>query len=83
MWHDFTRISAQRHITLQILAGNFLEIKPRSWESLVMLESYSVLADLERKYPDRETTRLNYTLYTFHSFETLEVKWQFIDSCSH
>ena len=24
---------------------------------------------------DRETTRLNYTLYAFHSVETLEIKW--------
>ena len=51
--HDFIDIVEtlqQRDITLQILAGNFLEIKPRSWESLVMLESYSVLANLERKY---------------------------------
>ena len=51
--HDFIDIVEtlqQRDITLQILAGNFLEIKPRSWESLVMLESYSVLANLERNY---------------------------------
>ncbi|MEM7761871.1 MAG: recombinase family protein [Cyanobacteria bacterium P01_A01_bin.40] len=45
---DIVETLQQRDITLQILAGNFLEIKPRSWESLVMLESYSVLANLER-----------------------------------
>lgn len=47
---DIVQTLQQRNISLQILAGNFLEIKPRSWESLVMLESYSVLANLERKY---------------------------------
>lgn len=45
---DFVETLQQRDITLQILGGNFLEIKPRSWESLVMLESYSVLAHLEQ-----------------------------------
>ncbi|MGK7899167.1 MAG: recombinase family protein [Xenococcus sp. (in: cyanobacteria)] len=45
---DIIQTLQQRDITLQILAGNFLEIKPRSWESLVMLESYSVLANLEQ-----------------------------------
>ncbi|ELS02693.1 site-specific recombinase, DNA invertase Pin [Xenococcus sp. PCC 7305] len=39
----------QRDIGLQILAENFSEIKPHSWESQVMLESYSVLANLERR----------------------------------
>ena len=47
---DIIQTLQQRDISLQILAGNFLEIKPRSWESRVMLESYSVLANLERKY---------------------------------
>ncbi|NJK58783.1 MAG: recombinase family protein [Pleurocapsa sp. SU_5_0] len=47
---DIVETLQQRDITLQILAGNFLEIKPRSWESLVMLESYSVLVNLERNY---------------------------------
>ena len=45
---DIIETLQKRDITLQILAGNFLEIKPRSWERLVMLESYSVLANLER-----------------------------------
>ena len=45
---DIVETLQQRDITLQILGGNFLEIKPRSWESLVMLESYSVLANLEQ-----------------------------------
>ena len=45
---DIVQTLQQRDITLQILGGNFLEIKPRSWESLVMLESYSVLAHLEQ-----------------------------------
>ncbi len=39
----------QRDISLQIISGNFSEIKPHSWESKVMLESYSVLANLERR----------------------------------
>lgn len=47
---DVIQTLQPRDISLQILAGNFLEIKPRSWESRVMLESYSVLANLERKY---------------------------------
>lgn len=47
---DIIQTLQQRDISLQILAGNFLEIKPRSWESRVMLESYSVLTNLERKY---------------------------------
>ena len=45
---DILQTLQQRDITLQILGGNFWEIKPRSWESLVMLESYSVLAHLEQ-----------------------------------
>ncbi len=39
----------QRDISLQIISGNFSEIKPHSWESKVMLESCSVLANLERR----------------------------------
>ena len=47
---DIIQTLQQRDISLQILAGNFLEIKPRRWESRVLLDSYSVLANLERKY---------------------------------
>ena len=47
---DIMQTLQQRDIGLQILAGNFSEIKARSWESQVMLESYSVLANLEHKY---------------------------------
>ena len=39
----------QRDISLQIISGNFSEIKPHSWESKLMLESCSVLANLERR----------------------------------
>ena len=45
---DIIQSLQQRDITLQILARNFLEIKSPSWEYLVMLESYSVLAHLEQ-----------------------------------
>jgi DNA invertase Pin-like site-specific DNA recombinase len=47
---DIMQTLQQRDIDLQILAGNFSEIKARSWKSQVMLESYSVLANLEHKY---------------------------------
>ncbi len=46
---DIMQMLQQRDIGLQILAENFSEIKPHSWESQVMLESYSVLANLERR----------------------------------
>jgi len=39
----------QRDISLQIISGNFSDIKPYSWQSKVMLESCSVLANLERR----------------------------------
>ena len=39
----------QRDIGLQIISGNFSDIKPHSWESKVMLEVCSVLANLERR----------------------------------
>ncbi len=32
---------------------------------------------------DGETTKLDHTLYAFHSFKTSKIKWQFIDSSSH
>lgn len=47
---DIMQTLQQRDIGLQILAGNFSEIKPHSWSSQVLLESYSVLANLEHKY---------------------------------
>ena len=46
---DIMQMLQQRDIGLQILAGNFSEIKPHSWESRVMLEVCSVLANLERR----------------------------------
>ena len=46
---DIMQMLQQRDIGLQILAENFSEIKPHTWESQVMLESYSVLANLERR----------------------------------
>ena len=47
---DIMQTLQQRDIGLQILAGNFSEIQPHSWESQVLLESYSILANLEHKY---------------------------------
>ncbi len=47
---DIMQTLQQRNIGLQILAGNFSEIKAQSWSSQVMLESYSILANLEHKY---------------------------------
>ena len=46
---DIMQMLQQRDISLQIISGNFSEIKPHSWESKVMLESCSVLANLERR----------------------------------
>lgn len=46
---DIMQMLQQRDIGLQILAENFSEIKPHSGESQVMLESYSVLANLEHR----------------------------------
>ncbi|MGV2832114.1 hypothetical protein ACLFKQ_30785, partial [Myxosarcina sp. GI1(2024)] len=35
------------------------------------------------RHSDGETTKLDHTLYAFHSFKTSKIKWQFIDSSSH
>ncbi len=52
---DIAQILQRRNVGLLILTGEFSDIKPHSLESEVMLEVFSLFANLERKHASRLT----------------------------